>query len=146
MVIACDVPSGVDASTGKAPGAAVRAEATVTFNAAKPRLWIAPGKALAGAVSVTDIGIPSDSEPPEYGFGLIGPEALDEVPRRGAASTKFSSGAVLICGGSHGLTGAPTLSALAAARAGAGYVTVAAPESIAPVLQVKLLEQMVLAL
>jgi NAD(P)H-hydrate epimerase len=145
-VIACDVPSGVDASTGMAPGPAVHADATVTFNAGKPGLWISPGKGLRGELTVVDIGIPTDGAPLQTDFGLISGDVLGVVPRRGAASTKFSSGAVLIYGGSHGLTGAPSLSALAASRAGAGYVTVAVPESIAPVLQIKLLEQMVLAL
>jgi NAD(P)H-hydrate epimerase len=145
-VIACDVPSGVDASSGAAPGAAVQADGTVTFNAGKPGLWISPGKHLAGELTVVDIGIPQEGAPLQPVFGLISSRVLDEVPRRAAASNKFSSGAVLICGGSHGLTGAPTLTALAASRAGAGYVTVAVPESIAPVMQVKLLEQMVLAL
>ncbi len=56
-MIACDVPSGVDASTGEVAGAAVRARATATFHAGKPGLWIAPGKAHAGDVTVIDIGI-----------------------------------------------------------------------------------------
>ena len=50
-MIACDVPSGVDASTGEVAGAAVRADATVTFHAAKPGLWISPGKDHAGEVT-----------------------------------------------------------------------------------------------
>ena len=57
-VVAADVPSGVDASTGEVAGAAVRAGATATFHAAKPGLWIAPGKAHAGEVHVIEIGIP----------------------------------------------------------------------------------------
>ncbi len=57
-VVACDVPSGVDASTGEVAGAAVRARATATFNAGKPGLWIEPGKTHAGEVNVIDIGIP----------------------------------------------------------------------------------------
>ena len=59
LVIACDVPSGVDGSTGEVAGAAVRAAATATFHAGKPGLWIAPGKAHAGEVTVVDIGIPA---------------------------------------------------------------------------------------
>lgn len=145
-VIACDVPSGVDASSGVARGVAVRADATVTFNAAKPGLWIAPGKQFAGEVTVVDIGIPTDGAPLMARVGLIGSDVLDDVPRRAAGSNKFTSGAVLVCGGSHGLTGAPALTALAASRAGAGYVTVAVPDSIAQILQIKLLEQMVLVL
>src|SRR5271155_276991 len=60
-VVSVDVPSGVDASTGVASGAAVRAAVTVTFHAGKPGLWIAPGKAHAGEVHTIDIGIPRGS-------------------------------------------------------------------------------------
>lgn len=146
VVIACDVPSGVDASSGVVRGVAVEADATVTFNAPKPGLWIAPGKHLAGEVTVVDIGIPDDGAPLTPACGLITGRVLDAVPRRGAGSNKFTSGSVLVCGGSHGLTGAPALAAIAASRAGAGYVTVAVPNSIAQILQIKLLEQMVLVL
>ncbi len=70
MVVACDVPSGVNASTGEVEGAAVRAEATATFNAAKPGLWIAPGKDHSGEVHVVDIGIP----PGGPGEPAVGPD------------------------------------------------------------------------
>jgi len=144
-VIAADVPSGVDASTGEVAGAAVRAAATATFHRAKPGLWIAPGKAHAGVVTVIDIGIPPGA-PGEAEAGLIGAGVLSELPRRGAASTKFSSGNVVIVGGSRGLTGAPCMSALAAMRAGAGYVTVAAPASLGLSFTARLLEAMLVAL
>jgi hydroxyethylthiazole kinase-like uncharacterized protein yjeF len=140
-VIAADVPSGVDASTGEVAGAAVRAAATATFHRAKPGLWIAPGKAHAGTVSVIDIGIPRGA-PGEPDTGLIGAGVLRDMPRRGADSTKFSSGTVVIIGGSRGLTGAPSMSALAALRAGAGYVTVAAPASLESAFSARLLEAM----
>jgi NAD(P)H-hydrate epimerase len=140
-VVAADVPSGVDASTGEAPGAAIRAVATAAFHQAKPGLWIRPGKEHAGIVEVVDIGIPPGA-PAEPEAGLIGPGVLAAVPRRGAASTKFSSGNVVIVGGSSGLTGAPCMSALAAMRAGAGYVTVAAPASLELAFAVRLLEAM----
>jgi NAD(P)H-hydrate epimerase len=144
-VIAADVPSGVDASTGEVAGAAVRAVATATFHAAKPGLWIAPGKRYAGAVSVIDIGIPRGA-PGEADAGLIGGGVLGEVPRRGPASTKFSSGNVVVIGGSRGLTGAPCMAALAAMRSGAGYVTVAAPASLELSFAVRLLEAMFVGL
>ena len=143
--IAADVPSGVDTSTGEVAGLAVRAAATATFHRAKPGLWIAPGKAHAGRLHVLDIGIPGDP-PGEAGAGLIGPGVLADVPRRGTDATKFSSGAVVILGGAAGLTGAPCLSGLAAARAGAGYVTVAAPASVQATLSMHLLEVMTAAL
>jgi hydroxyethylthiazole kinase-like uncharacterized protein yjeF len=144
-VIAADVPSGVDASTGEVAGAAVRAAATATFHAAKPGLWIAPGKTHAGAVTVVDIGIPAGG-PGEADAGLIAPAVLHDLPRRGPASTKFTSGNVVVIGGSRGLTGAPCMAALAAMRAGAGYVTVAAPASLELSFTVRLLEAMLVAL
>lgn len=141
-VIACDVPSGVDASTGEVAAEAVRADATVTFHAAKPGLWIRPGKELAGDVTVIDIGIPGSGAPVEPGIGLITSRVLEAIPRRAGDSTKFSAGSVLVCGGSPGLTGAPTMASLAAARAGAGYVTVAVPASLVAILASKLMEVM----
>ncbi len=132
-VVAVDVPSGVDASSGAVAGAAVRATATVTFHAAKPGLWIMPGKDHAGAVEVADIGVPRGA-PREAGAGLIDAGALALLPRRGAASTKFVSGHVLVAGGSRGLTGAPAMASRAAMRAGAGYVTALVPASLQPVL------------
>jgi hydroxyethylthiazole kinase-like uncharacterized protein yjeF len=132
-VLAVDVPSGVDASTGEAQGGAVRASLTVTFHAAKPGLWIHPGKEHAGEVEVIDIGIPRGA-PSDASAGLIEPSVLSLLPRRGASSTKFSSGHVLVVGGSRGLTGAPRMSAEGAMRAGAGYVTACVPDSLQPVL------------
>jgi ADP-dependent NAD(P)H-hydrate dehydratase / NAD(P)H-hydrate epimerase len=139
--IACDVPSGVDASTGEVVGAAVHADATATFHGAKIGLHVAPGAAYAGAVEVIDIGIPRGAPEPT-GTGLISERVLGLYPRRGRFGTKFDSGVVAIAGGSRGLTGAPTLAALAAARAGAGYVQVAVPASVEQALEQRLLEQM----
>jgi NAD(P)H-hydrate epimerase len=144
-VIAADVPSGVDASTGAVDGAAVRAVATATFHAAKLGLWVAPGKGHAGEVRVIDIGIP-DGAPVETFAGLIRRVVRDEIPRRQAGSTKFSEGAVLVAGGSAGLTGASCLASEAAARAGAGYVTAAIPGSLSLVFEVRLLEAMTRAM
>lgn len=137
-LVSVDVPSGVDASTGVVLGAAVHATVTVTFHAAKPGLWIHPGKAHAGEVEVLDIGIPHRSEivgisdrpaPTDADVGLISGAILRLLPRRTALSTKFSSGHVLVAGGSRGLTGAPRMTALGAMRAGAGYVTACVPAS-----------------
>jgi NAD(P)H-hydrate epimerase len=144
-VVAADVPSGVDASTGEVAGAAVAAVATATFHGAKPGLWIRPGKAHAGEVRVIDIGTPAGS-PVEARCGLIGGGVLADVPRRGPSSTKFTSGNVFVIGGSSGLTGAPTMSALAAMRSGAGYVTVGAPAHLEATFSVRLLEAMMVGL
>jgi ADP-dependent NAD(P)H-hydrate dehydratase / NAD(P)H-hydrate epimerase len=144
-VLAADVPSGVDASSGETPGLAVVAAATATFHAAKPGLWIEPGRSCAGRVTVLDIGIPPGAAI-EADVGLLRDEVLELIPRRGVHSTKFSSGRVLVAGGSPGLSGAPCLAALGAQRAGAGYVTACVPGSLALVFETRLLEAMTLAL
>jgi hydroxyethylthiazole kinase-like uncharacterized protein yjeF len=132
-VVSVDVPSGVDASTGVASGAAVRAAVTATFHAGKPGLWIAPGKTHAGKVETIEIGIPR-GWPGAATIGLIDPSVFALLPRRGPSSTKFISGHVLIAGGSRGLTGASRMAAHAAMRAGAGYVTAFVPDSLQPIL------------
>jgi hydroxyethylthiazole kinase-like uncharacterized protein yjeF len=144
-VIACDIPSGVDGASGEVEGEAVRADLTVTFHAAKPGLWIMPGKAHAGRVQVIDIGIPAGG-PAQPRAGLIGDEVVGTLPRRGADSTKFAAGAVLVCGGSTGLTGAPSMACEAAMRAGAGYVTALVPASLNLIFELRLLEVMSLPL
>ena len=140
-VVAADVPSGVDASSGEVAGEAVRATVTVAFHAAKLGLRVHPGKELAGDVRVVDIGIPPDA-PQTVAAGLLADGVLAGLPARTAASTKFSSGSVVVVGGSSGLTGAPTMTALAAQRAGAGYVTVAGPASLELAFATRLLEAM----
>ena len=135
-VVAIDLPSGVDASTGEIAGAAVRASATVTFHGAKVGLAVASGRFHAGEVHVADIGL----EPADTEARLVRPAILDEVPRRSSGQNKYTAGHVLVVGGSRGLTGAPSLSAMAAMRADAGYVTVAAPKSTLPVFEQRLLE------
>jgi NAD(P)H-hydrate epimerase len=135
-VIAVDVPSGVDASTGEVPGAAVRATATVTFGSVKLGLAVAPGRSYAGRVVLAPIGLRARA----HEHALVSASALHDVPRKDRDSTKYSAGSVLVVGGSRGLTGAAMLTALAAFRADAGYVTVAAPESALPVLEGRLLE------
>ena len=132
-VVSVDVPSGVDASDGTVRGVAVRATTTVTFHAAKPGLWIRPGKAHAGAVEVLDIGIPRGA-PMAASIGLIARSVAGLLPRRDATATKFSSGHVLVAGGSRGLGGAPVMAARASMRAGAGYVTACVPASLQPIV------------
>jgi hydroxyethylthiazole kinase-like uncharacterized protein yjeF len=135
-VVAIDVPSGVDASTGEVAGPAVRATTTVTFGAAKVGLAVAPGRAHAGSVTVAPLGL----RPREHEHALVPASVLLDLPRKRSDSTKYSAGSVLVVGGSRGLTGAPVLAALAAYRADAGYVAVGAPESTLPVLESMLLE------
>ena len=140
-VVAADIASGVDASTGETEGAAVKAGVTVSFHAAKLGHWVAPGKDHTGELRVAAIGIP-DGAPAEPAAGLIGDDVLGLAPPRTAGSTKFTSGEVLVVGGSRGLTGAVCLSAMAAIRAGAGYATVAVPADLEPIFEAQLTEVM----
>jgi NAD(P)H-hydrate epimerase len=140
-VVAADIASGVDASTGEAARASVRADTTATFATAKPAHWIAPGKQQTGELQVIDIKIPAGA-PVTADVGLLTARVHALVPRRSAAATKFSSGHVVVAGGSRGLTGAPCLVAEAAMRAGAGYVTALVPASLELVFETRLLEVM----
>ena len=128
-VVACDIASGVDASTGEVAGIAIEADITVSFHAAKVGQRVAPGKWHTGELVVAPIGIPAGAPSAPRG-GTIEASVLALLPRRGPRSTKFSSGQVAIAGGSRGLTGAVRMSALAAIRAGAGYATVAVPADL----------------
>jgi ADP-dependent NAD(P)H-hydrate dehydratase / NAD(P)H-hydrate epimerase len=135
-VLAVDLPSGVDASTGEVAGAAVRAARTVTFHGPKVGLAVAPGRFHAGEVEVVDIGL----EQGETRHRRVSRAIVDLVPRRGQADNKYTAGAVLVVGGSPGMTGAPSLTAEAALRAGAGIVTACVPRSLNPVFEQRLVE------
>ncbi|MBJ7458444.1 MAG: NAD(P)H-hydrate dehydratase [Thermoleophilaceae bacterium] len=144
-VIAVDNPTGVDASTGQVAGDAVFAELTISLHAPKVGQFVAPGSFHCGEVRVADIGIPPESFEGANvapAAGTIGPRVLRLAPRRDDASSKFSSGVLGVVGGSTGLTGAPCMSAMAAQRTGAGYVTVYVPSSLNLVFEQRLLEAM----
>ena len=126
------------ATTGQVAGAAVKADATVTFHGRKVGLVVAPGRFHAGEVEVADIGLQAGRTRHEH----ITEQILEEVPRRGPGDNKYTAGSVLVVGGSTGKTGAPCLSAEAALRAGAGIVTVCVPASLNLVFEQRLLEVM----
>ena len=140
-VVACDLPSGVNATTGEVEAEAVRATVTATFHGPKVGLWVEPAKGHAGLVEVVEIGVPRGAPAPERA-GLISERVLALYPHRSRNGSKFDSGVVVVAGGAAGLTGAPTMAARSAARAGAGYVQVAVPASAQQVVELRLLEQM----
>jgi ADP-dependent NAD(P)H-hydrate dehydratase / NAD(P)H-hydrate epimerase len=135
-VVAVDLPSGVNASTGEAAGASVQATVTVTMHGPKVGNEVAPGRFRSGEVVVADIGL----DPGETEHRLVMPAILSAVPRRSEEQNKYTAGTVLVVGGSRGLTGAPSLTAEAAFRADAGYVAVAVPDSTLAVFEQRLLE------
>ena len=140
-MVACDLPSGVNATTGEVEAEAVRATVTATFHGPKVGLWVEPGKGHAGVVEVVEIGVPRGAPAPERA-GLVSERVLALYPHRSRNGSKFDSGVVVVAGGAAGLTGAPTMAARSAARAGAGYVQVAVPASAQQVVELRLLEQM----
>ncbi|MCR5649262.1 MAG: NAD(P)H-hydrate dehydratase [Oscillospiraceae bacterium] len=128
VTVSADIASGVDSDTGLVPGAAVRADVTVTFAAPKIGQFVEPGSAYSGRVVTADIGIevPDDSRV----------RAVDGIrmPARDELAHKGDFGKVLIIAGSRGYTGAPVLAASAAVRAGAGLVWLGVPECIYPIV------------
>ena len=133
-VLAVDVPSGVDADTGRLVGElAVRAERTVTLGGLKPGLLFEPGRSAAGKVEVADIGVPEDLRSGSASV-LERADVHAMLPRRKADSNKRRVGTVLLVVGSRGLPGAAALTAGACVHGGAGLTVVAAPESVLPTI------------
>ena len=142
-VVAVDVPSGLSAQSGHAPGPAVMADMTVTMLALKPGLLADDGRDLCGSIVVAPLAeqterLVNDSDPVAWRTDLS--DYLDVMLPSVTAVDKFSRGSVLVVGGSSRFPGAPIMAARAAARAGAGYVTLAVPETIVPVVQSHLIE------
>lgn len=124
-VLAVDIASGVDGTTGAAAGRPWRATATVTFAAWKPGLLLGEGPDLSGAVTVADIGLDTGGTR----AGLVEPSDVARwLPRRPRATHKWKA-AVWVVAGSPGMTGAAHLAVGGAQRAGAGYVRLSTPGS-----------------
>ncbi|MDE2482016.1 MAG: NAD(P)H-hydrate dehydratase [bacterium] len=147
-VIALDIPSGIDALTGSVDENAVRASATVALAALKPGLLLQPARERAGELWLAQIGISEETlrEHARTYAALDDDAFLDLLPTRPVVADKRSAGAPLIIAGSAQFPGAAVLCARAAARAGAGYVTVATPVAAAPALRSHLIEQVVVTL
>ncbi len=136
VVLAVDVPSGVNASDGTHGGVAVRAKFTYTLGLPKYGLYVSPGRELAGDVTVVPIGIPDES------VSAIGPNCelittafvASKLPRRKPDGHKGDFGWVLAISGSTGMTGAAALAGESALRSGCGLAAIACPESVRPVV------------
>jgi NAD(P)H-hydrate epimerase len=138
-IVALDVPSGVDASTGTVAGEAVQAQVTVCFHGRKLGTAVEPGRSRCGRVVVADIGIPPQVDPAP---AAVLADGLEPVAKR-PSDTKYSAGAVLVVGGARGFSGAPLMTSLAALRAGAGIAWIATPPDAARILEARVAEVMV---
>lgn len=136
-VVSVDIPSGIEGDTGAVRGPVVQADATVTFGAPKLGTILFPGAAAVGVLEVADIGFPPDLLTAEIGL-LEDTDVRAVWPARPPETTKRRSGVVLVVAGSRRMTGAPRLVAAGAARAGAGLVSVAAPEGVIAAIQATL--------
>ena len=135
-VVAVDVPSGLDAATGKAPGACVNADVTVTFGHAKLGLLVHDGPRHAGRIVVDHIGMPA----PLLAFGALNGAALEmldpervqaALPPRTPQMHKGEAGRVLVVAGSPPMPGAAALCAMASLRSGAGLAYLASYPEVA---------------
>ncbi|GHE44311.1 bifunctional NAD(P)H-hydrate repair enzyme [Streptomyces longispororuber] len=128
VVVAVDLPSGVDADTGEVRGAAVRADVTVTFGACKPGLLVDPAREYAGALRFVDIGLGPELaayDPVVEAFQYADVDRLLPVP--GAESDKYRRGVVGVVAGSARYPGAAVLAVAGALRGGAGAVRYVGP-------------------
>lgn len=152
LVLAVDLPSGIDADTGAVLGAAVRADCTAALSLPKPGHGLEPGRSHCGDTVVLRIGIADrlegeDSPLPDDVARLWTPRvAAAALPRRPRAGHKGSFGHVLVAAGSRGMTGAASLAARGAGRAGAGLVTIAAAGGLQELLATQSREAMTVAL
>lgn len=121
VLVAVDLPSGVDADTGEVPGATVRADATVVFGTWKPGLLLDPGAGLAGASALVDIGL-GPYLPKAAALALQDADVAALLPRPGRSSDKYRRGVVGVAAGSATYPGAAVLAVAGALHGGAGMV------------------------
>lgn len=149
--VALDVPTGLHSDTGTILGEAIQADLTVTMGALKAGLLLGEGPVRSGEVETVEIGIPRfvlEEVRQQSGCAWYPTDAAIAgwLPHRAHNAHKYSAGLALVVAGSPGMTGAPVMASLSAARAGAGFVTCACPAAIQDTLAAKLTEVTTLAL
>src|SRR5215469_18926727 len=144
-VIAVDIPTGIDPSSGMVPGPAVSAAATVTMAAPKVGMLLYPAASYVGELWVAHIGIPPSilADVGARYHVMTKEQFFYWLPHRSPQANKRTAGDVVVIGGSRQYVGAPVLSAVAAQRTGAGYVTLLCPPDAAPAISHHLVEQIV---
>lgn len=146
-VVAVDIPSGINGTTGKLLGQAVQAELTVTFACAKSGHVLYPGAAYVGQLKVVDIGIPQAVLDSAEGYEFIDDiTAASLLQPRLPTVHKGDCGHCLLVAGSSGKSGAAILAANSALRAGAGLITLAVPQPLHQIAEIKTTEVMTVPL
>lgn len=147
-MISLDLPSGVASDSGQLPGLAIRADITLAMAFYKPCHWLYPAAEYCGDVQIMDVAYP------EKTVSRVSPTARVHdaetigamLPPRSPSGHKGTFGRALVIAGSQGMTGAAILCVQGVLRAGAGLVTLALPETIAPVIQTAVPEAITLPL
>ncbi len=142
--ICVDIPSGIDGITGGVKGIAVKGDMTITFATLKIGLVLYPAIDYVGNLKLVPIGIPDEliNETEVKQFSLEKEEMKSIMPKRFTRSNKGTYGKIIIIGGQQGMSGAPVLTSESALRVGSGLVTVAVPENIHDIMEIKLTEVM----
>lgn len=143
-VFAVDIPSGLNSDTGQPCGTCIRAHATATFAFAKTGHILFPGAGYTGTLEIIDIGIPpyiaEEVQPLQY---LLTPDLIRSILRdRAPDAHKGDTGHLFVIAGSPGKTGAASMTAISAMRAGAGLVTLGIPASLNSILESQVVEAM----
>ncbi len=147
FTLSVDLPSGINSDNGDVQGAAVKADATVTFQAYKRGTFLYPAAEYFGEVVLADISVPKLAECMCSGtFAADERSVWENFPKRKDNSHKGDYGKIMIIGGSVGMAGAVAMSAKAALKMGAGLITTAVPSSINGIIQAKIDEVMTLPL
>jgi NAD(P)H-hydrate epimerase len=142
-VVSADIPSGVEANTGRLDPVAVHADLTVTMGLGKLGLYLEPGKSHAGIIQVVDIGFPEIDKLDGRQWHLTTEQNVHSWLKPLQSRThKHAQGKVLLVAGSTGMTGAAYLATMGALRSGAGLAVACAPASLDSIYEIKITEGM----
>jgi NAD(P)H-hydrate epimerase len=144
-LVALDIPSGVNGTTGEVEGTAVQATETLTLGAMKTGLLCMEGRERSACIHIADIGIPPSVQHDARlkTFAVEASDVHSILPVRALRAHKYNAGKVYVLAGSRGLTGAAAMTCEAALHIGAGAVVLGTPESVYPILAKKMTEVMV---
>jgi len=148
LVVAVDLPTGMETDSGNVVGDCVQADTTLTMAHIKRGLLFSPAREYAGDIVVVDIGVPPAVSAALHGnvFLVEKDDVKQRLPHRHRDAHKTDCGKVVVFAGSVGMTGAATLTSISTLQAGAGLTKLGIPESLNPIMEQKLTEVMTVPL